>query len=161
METPHTDHAQTANAHGTLSVRSARLGLAPKKSERLGVLAILCFRPRRLRSGPLCNWQITPARLSAWIWKLKKVLEMKSRSNEKITTGNNGEQSCRKGIDVAFRQIMELAHNICSMIVEKNRNLKDNIKDLERSAHFMENGSFLVRKYYFIGPAYESWLHDC
>ena len=56
---------------------------------------------------------------------------------------------------------MELAHNIYSMIMEKFRNIKDKIKDFEWSSNFMDFGCFLVRKYYLIGPEYESWLHDC
>jgi len=46
---------------------------------------------------------------------------------------------------------MELAHNICLSHLERNRNLKDKIKDLELSAQFMGFGCFLVRKYYSIG----------
>ena len=161
METPHTDHAQTA------SRRAPSLPNPPDSASRQssqkdhGVLAILCFRPRRLRSGPLCNWRITPTRPCAWDLISKKVLEMRSQSNEKITTGNNGEQSCRKGNAGAFRNIMELAHNICLSHLERNRNLKDKIKDFERSAQFMDSSSFFVRKYYFSGPVYASWLHDC
>jgi hypothetical protein len=55
-----------------------------------------------------------------------------------------------------FRIAMELAHNICSMIMEIIRNLKDKIKDFEWSSSFMDFGCFLVRKYYFIDPAEES-----
>ena len=77
------------------------------------------------------------------------------------TEANNGEQSCRTSWVIAFRIIIELAHNICSMIMEPVRNLKDKIKDFERSAQFMDFGSFLGRKYYSSGPAYEAVLHAC
>ena len=70
---------------------------------------------------------------------------MISRSNKnriKKTAGNNGEQACRKGNAGAFSNITELAHNICSMIVERFRNLKDKIKEIVRSAISMDYGSF-------------------
>ena len=78
---------------------------------------------------------------------------MKSRYNQKKTTGNNGEQSCRKGKAGAFRNIMVLAHNICLSHLERNRSLKDKIKDLELSSFYKRFGSFKLRKYYLIGPA--------
>ncbi len=94
---------------------------------------------------------ITPARPGAWSSRLKKEFERKSFLIKK-TTGNNGEQSCQISYAAAFRIIMELAHNICSMIMETFRNLKDKIKDLELSEPMIDYGSFLVRKYYFSGP---------
>ena len=84
---------------------------------------------------------------------LKKVHEKKWILNIKSkTAGNNGEQSCRTSWFVAFRNTMELAHNICLSHLERYRNLKDKSKDFEWSAQFMEKEGFKVRKYYFIGP---------
>ena len=77
---------------------------------------------------------------------------MKSLYNEKITTGNNGEQSCRISGAAAFRNITELAHNICSSHLNNYRNFKDKIKDLELSSFYKRFGSFKLRKYYSIGP---------
>jgi len=153
MATPLTDHAQTASRRAP-SLSDPPVS-APRQSSQQdhGVLAILCFRPRPLRSWPVCNWRVTPARLCAWNWKLKKVLEMKSRYNQKKTTGNNGEQSCRKGKAGAFRNIMELAHNICSSHSAKYRIFKDKIMDLEWHTTFEDYARVRVRKYYSIGPA--------
>jgi hypothetical protein len=153
MATPLTDRART-DSRNTHSLWNPPVSASRQSSsKRPGVLAILCFRPRPLRSWPVCNWRVTPARLCAWNWMLKKVLEMKSRYNEKKTTGNNGEQSCRNGNAGAFRNIMELAHNICLSHLERNRSLKDKIKDLELSSFYKRFGSFKLRKYYLIGPA--------
>ena len=54
----------------------------------------------------------------------------------KKTRANIGEQSCRKGDADSFRNIMELAHNICLPQLDRIRNLKDKMKDLELSAHY-------------------------
>ena len=153
MATPLTDHAQTASRRAP-SLSDPPVSASRQSSQQdHGVLAILCFRPRPLRSWPVCNWRVTPARLCAWDLKLKKVLEMKSRYNQKKTTGNNGEQSCRTSWFIAFRNIMELAHNICSSHLDKYRIFKDKIKDFAISPNLMGFGCFLVRKYYLIGPA--------
>ena len=153
MATPLTDHAQTASRRAP-SLSDPPVS-APRQSSQQdhGVLAILCFRPRPLRSWPVCNWRITPARLSAWNLMLKKVHEKKWILNIKSkTAGNNGEQSCRKGKAGAFRNIMELAHNICLSHFERNGSFKDKIKDLELSSFYKRFGSFKLRKYYSIGP---------
>ena len=86
----------------------------------------------------------------------KKVLEMISKSNKnriKKTAGNNGEQSCRISGAAAFRNIMELAHNICSSHLDNYRNFKDKIMDLEWHTTFEDYARVKVRKYYSIGPA--------
>ena len=132
-------------------------GIRPTRPPASRVSSALDFWPfsafaRAARLNPL-HWRITPARLGAWILILKKVLGMTSQSNVKITAGNNGEQSCRKGKAGAFRNIMELAHNICLSHLERIRNLKDKIKDFANPSTYMDFGSFLVRKYYLIGPA--------
>ena len=157
MATPHTDRART-DTHKAHSLWNPPDSAARQSSQQdHGVLAILCFRPRRLRAKPVCNWRITPARLCAWGLKWKKILEMKSRSNkEKIKgkiAGNNGEQACPKRDFDAFSNIMELAHNICSSQVDRNGSFNGKISSLELDAQSTKKWNFLDRKYYFIGPA--------
>ena len=52
---------------------------------------------------------------------LKKILESKSRSaeKEKKQLVTMASKSCRNGNVVAFRNIMELAHNICLSPVDR------------------------------------------
>jgi hypothetical protein len=47
---------------------------------------------------------------------------------------------------------MELAHNICLPHLERFRNIKDKIKDLELSDQAWDKDNFKLRKYYLIGP---------
>jgi len=49
----------------------------------------------------------------------------------------------------AFSNALVWAHNICSLLVNWSRNLKDKIKDIEEFAQFLRFGSFQVRKYYY------------
>ena len=110
---------------------------------------------------PCLQLAITPARLSAWSSLPGKVLEGKTINYENITTGNNSEQSCLEGNYTAFRNIMELAHNICLLVLDRIRNLKDKIKDFERSAESMDYGSFSSLQILFNWPRVRIVLHDC
>jgi hypothetical protein len=107
------------------------------------------------------HWRITPAQLCAWRWILKKILEALLLLQQKEKQLTLCSKSCQTSCNIAFREALELAHNICSAFNERLRNFIDKISALELSAKSLEFGSFQVRKYYFIGHLQEAMMHDC